>query len=165
MATYTVTNQQVSTLHNGFLYLRNALESAKDTLNPNSSIVQALEKSLKTLQPLRDELVGTQDRLWNEQNDYFFKVQKDNQFQSIWSIYTYDDFKFEDKHNLPIGASFVCYDVPVADQRFKVEGDTWFDVWKTVDAFLRQYSDEVGNHLFIEGFNVKDNSVYISLGS
>lgn len=165
MGTYIVTNKQVSTLHNGFLYLKNALESARDTLSPNSAIIRALEQSVKTLQPLRDELVGTQDRLWNEQNDYFDKVRNENCFRSIWSIYTYDNFRFEDKHNLPVGLPFVCYDVPVADERFVLEGDTWLDVWKTVDSYLQFYSDEVGNHIFIEGFNVKDDKLHIILGS
>jgi len=165
MGTYIVTNKQVSTLHNGFLYLKNALESARDTLSPNSAIIRALEQSVKTLQPLCDELVGTQDRLWNEQNEYFDKVRNENCFRSIWSIYTYDNFSFSDKHNLPVGLPFICYDVQVADKRFVVEGDTWLDVWKTVDSYLQLYSDEVGNHIFIEAFKITNNSIHISLGS
>ena len=169
MSSYTVSNQDVSTLHNGVLYLNNALEHAKDTLNSNSTIVRYLEESIRYLKPIRDDLVGKQDDLWNKQHDYFRDVQQNNDFVSIWSIYTYDDFKFEDKHNLPVGAEFICWDVPEADARFKLEGDTWFDVWKSVDRYLDYYSDYVGDHLFVEGFKVEQKNgktyIKISLGS
>ena len=169
MSNYSVTNQEVSTLHNGVLYLTNALEYAKDTLNANSTIIRHLEESIRYLKPVSDNLVGKQDELWNKQHNYFRDVQQNNDFLSIWSIYTYDDFKFEDKHNLPVGAEFVCWDVPEADARFKLEGDTWFDVWKCVDRFLEYYSDYIGDHLFIEGFSVehKNQKAYIkvNLGS
>jgi len=154
MAQYVISDKDVSTLHNSFLYLRNALEHAKETLSPNSIIIRSLEDSVSYLQPLRDELVGKKDELWNKQDNYFRDVQQNNDFLSIWSIFTYDDFKFEQKHNLPAGAEFICWDVPEADARFKLEGDTWFDVWKCVDRYLDYYADHVGNHLFIEGFNV-----------
>lgn len=165
MANYRVTNQDVSTLHNGVLYLNNALEHAKDTLSANSLIIRHLEESIRYLKPVRDNLVGKQDDLWNKQHNYFRDVQQNNDFLSIWSIYTYDDFKFENKHNLAVGAEFICWDVPDADARFKLEGDTWFDVWKSVDRYLDYYSDFVGDHLFIEGFSVekKNEKTYIKI--
>jgi hypothetical protein len=165
MANFTITDKDVSTIHNSFLYLRNALEHATDTLNPNSHIIRSLEECVKYLKPLRDELVGKQDEIWNKQHNYFRDVQQNNNFLSIWSIYTYDDFKFEEKHNLPVGAEFVCWDVPEADARFKLEGDTWFDVWKCVDRYLDYYSDYVGDHLFVEGFSVehKNQKAYIKV--
>lgn len=169
MANFTITDKDVSTIHNSFLYLRNALEHATDTLNPNSLIIRSLEECVKYLKPLRDELVGKQDELWNKQHNYFRDVQQNNNFISIWSIYTYDDFSFSDLHNLAVGAEFVCWDVPEADARFKLEGHTWFDVWKSVDRYLDYYSDYVGDHLFVEGFSVeyKNHKAYIrvQLGS
>ena len=169
MAQYTITDKDVSTIHNGVLYLTNALEYAKDTLNSNSAIVRHLEESIKYLKPIRDELVGKKDELWNKQYNYFRDIQQNNDFASIWSIFTYDNFLFSDKHNLPIGAEFICWDVPEADARFKLEGESWFAVWKCVDRYLDYYADYVGNHLFIEGFEViqKNHKHYIkiSLGS
>jgi len=169
MSNYMVTNQDVSTLHNGVLYLNNALEHAKDTLNSNSTIVRYLEESIRYLKPIRDELMGKQDELWNKQHKYFRDVQQNNDFLSIWSIYTYDDFKFEDIHNLPVGAEFMCWDVPEADARFKLEGNTWFNVWQSVDRYLTYYSDYVGNHLFVEGFTVEYKNektfIKVNLGS
>lgn len=169
MTQYIISDKDVSTIHNSFLYLRNALEHASDTLNPNSLIIRSLEESIKYLKPLRDDLVGKQDELWNKQHDYFRDVQQNNNFVSIWSIYTYDNFSFSDKHNLPVGTEFICWDVPEADARFKLEGDTWLDVWKAVDRYLDYYSDYVGDHLFIEGFRVEQrngkNAIRITLGS
>lgn len=169
MAQYVISDKDVSTLHNSFLYLRNALEHAKETLSPNSIIIRSLEDSVKYLQPLRDELVGKKDELWDKQCNYFRDVQQNNDFASIWSIFTYDDFAFEQKHNLPVGAEFICWDVPEADARFKLEGDTWLDVWKCVDRYLDYYADHVGNHLFIESFTVVDKNgkkyIKVSLGS
>ena len=165
MANYTITDKDVSTLHNGVLYLTNAVEYAKDTLNSNSQIIRYLEESIRYLKPIRDDLMGKQDDLWNEQNNYFRDVQQNNNFLSIWSIYTYDDFKFEEKHNLPVDVEFICWDVPEVDARFKLEGDTWFDVWKSVDRYLDYYSDYVGDHLFIEGFTIeyKKQKAYIKV--
>jgi hypothetical protein len=165
MAQYTITDKDVSTIHNGVLYLTNALEYAKDTLNSNSAIVRHLEESIKYLKPIRDELVGKKDEMWDKQYNYFRDVQQNNDFASIWSIFTYDNFAFEQKHNLPAGAEFICWDVPEADARFKLEGDTWFDVWKCVDRYLDYYADYVGNYLFIEGFEViqKNQKHYIKV--
>jgi hypothetical protein len=169
MANYTVNQQDVSTLHNGVLYLTNALEYAKDMLNPDSLIIRHLEQSVKYLKPIRDNLMNKQDQLWDEQNNYFTKIQQDNDFMSIWSIYTYDNFKFEDKHNLPVGAEFICWDVPEPDARFHLEGDTWLDLWKSVDRYLDYYSDYIGDHLFLEGFGVEQKNkkeyIKVTLGS
>jgi hypothetical protein len=138
-------------------------------LKEDSSIIVAIEQALKNIQPVKDRISKEQDVLFNQQMDYFDGVRKENNFRSIWSIYTYDNFSFNDKHNLPIGVEVVCYDVPVADERFKIEGDTWLDVWKAVDAYLVNYSNAVGDHIFIESFKAieKDGKtvVYVGLGS
>ncbi len=169
MAEYVISDKDVSRLHNSFLYLRNALEHAEETLSPNSIIIRSLEDSVRYLQPLRDELVGKKDELWNKQYNYFRDVQQNNDFASIWSIFTHDDFVFEQKHNLPAGAEFICWDVPEADVRFKLEGNTWFNVWQSVDRYLTYYSDYVGNHLFVEGFTVEYKNektfIKVNLGS
>lgn len=166
MAQYILSDKEVSTIHNGVLYLTNALDYAKDTLNANSAIVRHLEQSIKYLEPIRDDLLGKQDMLWNKQHNYFTDVQQNNGFTSIWSIYTYDDFSFDDKHDLPEGLEFTCWDVPQPDGRFKLEGSTWKDVWKCVDEYMQHYSDDVGNHVFIESFEVveKNGKSYIQIG-
>jgi hypothetical protein len=164
MSTYTISDTEVSSIHNAVCYLRNAIDSAKSTLRDDSDIVRSLERAMSTIEPLRKRVMDEQDAAMDNQMDYFGEVQKENGFHSIWSIYNQGIY-FNQKHNLPVGALFTCYDVPEPDNRFKVEGNTWLDVWKTVDKYLEYYSDYVGDHIFIERFTVKDDRVYIVLGS
>lgn len=169
MGTYVLNDKDVSNIHNGVCSLYRALDYAKEVLKDDSSIVVAIEQALKDIKPVKDRISKEQDVLFDQQMDYFGRVRVTNGFSSIWSIYTYDNFVFSDKHNLPIGAEIVCYDVPVADGRFKIEGDTWLDVWKAVDAYLSNYSDAVGDHIFIESFKAMEKNdkmvVYVTLGS
>lgn len=169
MGTYVLNDKDVSSIHNGVCSLYRALDNAKEMLKDDSSIVVAIKSALKSIQPVKDRISKEQDVLFNKQMDYFNDVRSENDFSSIWSIYTYDDFSFNDKHNLPIGAQIVCYDVPIADDRFKITGDTWLDVWNVVDSYLSHYSNAVGNHLFIEGFKATEKNgetvVHVTLGS
>jgi len=169
MGTYVLNDKDVSSIHNGVCSLYRALDCAKEMLKEDSSIVVAIESALKNIQPVKDRISKEQDVLFNKQMDYFDSVRDENCFRSVWSIYTYDDFKFEDKHNLPIGAEVVCYYVPVADDRFKIICDTWLDVWNVVDSYLSHYSNAIGDHLFIESFKVVEKNgetvVHVGLGS
>lgn len=164
MGNYIISDFDVSNIHNAVCYLRNALESAKSTLRDESDIVKSLERAMFTIEPLRKRVMDEKDAIFYSEMDYFGEVQKENGFHSIWSIYN-QYIRMDQKHNLPVGALLTCYDVPEPDNRFKVEGETWLDLWKSVDKYLEYYSDFVGDHIFIEKFTVKDDRVYITLGS
>lgn len=168
MGSYILNDKDVTDLDNGLISLHNALDYAKDLYKDDSFLVTQLKHAMKTIKPVKDRVVGEKDVLFNRQMDYFDEVRVNNNFFSTWSKYSDDDFRFEMKHNLPIGAELTCYYI-LANENFKIVGDTWFDVWKIVDAYLDMHRQYVGDHIFIEDFKVsqKDHKhfVYITLGS
>jgi hypothetical protein len=88
--------------------------------------------------------------------------------QTVWSIYDedgYGEIKFGNPH--PFGDEVVVrhecdvfgpYDVTVP-----VKGKTWGDVWVAADKAIVESGDL--HHIYIEGFDVDGNTLYLRTGS
>ena len=167
MTTFNISDKQVTNIHNAYCYLHKALTVSNDMFKDDSEIVQVLKVAMSYLKPVSDDVVSRKDKIFDQEMDRYSKIRELNDFDTIWSIFRYDlDFSLDEKHNYPIGASLVCYDIPDADPKFKVTGHTWLDLWKDVDRYYKNYPS-LGFHQFIEGFKYtkESNTLYIQLGS
>lgn len=43
----------------------------------------------------------------------------------------------------------------------KIKGKRWVDLWKTANAIFKKYKLYIGDHRFLESFEVKNNKLYI----
>lgn len=147
--TYDITSKQVSDIHNGFLYLYQALDLAKETFRDESDFVVKLRMAEKYLKPIRDDVVARKDTYEDKLYDMFKLIGQKNDFRSIWSIYSVSDLN--STH-------------PFTSNKFlrhfngqePIPGNTYLDLWKAADSLIRQSNDM---HIFIEGFRKVNSDV------
>ena len=157
--TYTITDKQVSALHNGMCYMYRLRDIAQDMFKSDSTFNQLIDEVFKYVEPVKKELMAKKDADY----DRIFKIaeeyaQRFNLRETRWSIYDIDNFL--QSSNVPAGSRLVTEfsnDVSVFVES-NSEYCSWIELWKAVDK-LATLTDEqgFGNHVFIEKFvEVKD---------
>jgi hypothetical protein len=147
--TYDITSKQVSDILNGFLYLYQALDLAKETFRDESDFVVKLRMAVKYLKPIRDDVVARKDAYEDKLYDMFKATGEVNDFRSIWSIYSVSDLNSAHPFT---GAKFLRH----VDGQEPIPGNTYLDLWKAADLSIRKLNDM---HIFIEGFRKVDSDV------
>jgi hypothetical protein len=149
MITYDITSKQVSDVHNGYLYLYEALELAKETFRDDSDLVVKLRAAVKYLKPVRDDVVSRKDAHEDKMYDMFKLTGQENDFRSIWSIYSVSNLNSTHPFT---GAKFLKH----YSEQTRILGDTYFDLWNAADCLIRKFDD---CHIFIEGFRETEDGV------
>lgn len=174
MRNYTITDKQVSALHNGMCSMYRLRNIAQDMFKNDSSINQLINDAFKYIEPVKKELLDKKDAHDNEIRALADRHAKTNGFKyTRWSIYEIDSFL--NTSNVPPGATIIApYE---SDESVVVEGYqnvvSWLDLWKAVEelAAKTKWDDDsvgFGDHVFIEGFvkvDGKENTYEVWLGS
>ena len=163
--TYTITSSQVTQIHNAWVDLNAAYLQASEQFKTDSHLVKSLDRALKALSPVRDDVVRRKDKDWDKQYKKAERVKKFYGFKnSIWSIYEIESF--DDTSSVPSGSKLISY-YSGRDISVSVEGPTWLDLWKATDKLIGLTRDIHGDLVFIEQYfkSKTDNFYEVSLGS
>ena len=165
--TYTITDKQISSLHNGMCAMYRLKDIADDMFKRDSTINKLIEEAFKNIEPVKKDLMDKKDADFDRIYKLSDMIAKQHGIKyTRWSIY--DIEHFDEKSNVPKGSKIFVGDVVT-----EVKGDTWLDLWKAVEEIaVKSISDSgwsgFGDHVFIERF-VKnkgdDNSYEVWLGS
>lgn len=167
--TYTITSSQISSLHNGMCSMYRLRDLTQDMFKEDSTINQLINEVFKNIEPVKEDLMGKKDADFDRILKLAKQIASEHELHySIWSIY--DIESFDDKSNVPTGATIVA---PwETKQSVVTKGDTWLDLWKAVEELALKAKDEdgegLGNHVFIEKFvkvNCLENTYEVWLGS
>ena len=166
MRTYTITDKQISAIHNGICEIRFLMSHFEEMFKEDSHLNQKLKRAFEYIEPVRKELMdkvdADHDRVYNMSR----KVAELNGFKNtIWSMYEINGF--DEKSNVPVGSKLLSY-YSSKEHYVTVEGPTWLDCWKAADKLVKESSDDHGDHVFIEDFRslkLKEGFYEVSLGS
>jgi len=159
MRTYSITDKQVSSIHNGMCSRYRLRDIAGDMFKKDSTINQLIDEVFKYIEPVKKELMAKKDADY----DRIFKIaeeyaQRFNLRETRWSIYDIDNFL--ESSNVPAFSTIVSefsndvYVVVESNSKYC----SWIELWKAVDKLATLTGKEgFGNHVFIEKFvEVKD---------
>lgn len=164
--TYTLTEKEVSALHNAKCYLIYALDHCDEMFKEDASFVKQMKMSMDYLKPVATRLMKELDEARERNAETASRIAKTNEFKNtVWSIYEVSNF--EEQSGIPIGAKLYSY-YSGKDITVTVEGPTWFDVWKATDKLIGMTREDHGDHIFIESYDKvknQDNVYEVNLGS
>jgi len=174
MVNFTITDKQISSIHNAMCSLYWLDRTVSEMFKEDSDMVKRASEVRRYLEPVRDELMKIKDDHENEINRMADLYKKEFKFKyTRWSIY--DINSFLDTSNVPAGA---ILEAPWDSKRsVTVEGHggkvKWLELWKAVEVLADMTEDEdgrkgFGNHVFIENFSPvkgKENTYEVWLGS
>lgn len=168
MRTYTITDKQVSSLHNGMCAMYRLKDIAADMFKKDSMINQLIDDAFKYIEPVKKELMDKKDADFDRITELAGRYAKQyNLRETRWSIYDIDNFL--ESSNVPAGSTIVTgygknFSVVVeSNSKFC----SWIELWKAVDK-LATLQGGFGNHVFIEKFvevENKPNTFEVWLGS
>ena len=168
---FTITGQQVSSVHNAMCYLRRLESIVSENFKDNSDVSRYVNETVKYLGPVRDELMALKDIHDDAIREQASRFKKERNFKHTeWSIY--DITSLINTSNVPDGAKIVApWD---SKESVVVEGFkgrvSWLDLWNSVEK-LAQATDPVrgfGDHVFIERFvpvEGEENTFEVWVGS
>ena len=159
MRTYTITDKQVSSIHNGMCAVYRLRDITGDMFKSDSMINQLIDEVFKYIEPVKKELMDKKDadfdRIYKLAEEY---AKQYNLRETRWSIYDIDNFL--ESSNVPAFSTIVTdYG---KDTSVVVESNSkycsWIELWKAVDKLATLQGERgFGNHVFIEKFvEVKD---------
>lgn len=167
--TYTITDKQISSLHNGMCSMYRLRDMAQDMFKKDSLFNQLIEDAFKNIEPVKKELMGKKDADFDRIYKLSELIAKQHGFKHTrWSIYDIENF--DEKSYVPKGSKVYSYK---GHYVAIVNGDTWLDLWKAVEEIAVNTHDGYGgkgfgNHVFIEGFEKnkgEEGSYEVWLGS
>jgi len=145
MSKFEITSEDMTDIHNGLVYLRNAIDKLEDTLSP--FIIVELRKSKSLIQKGFNAVQTQKDKQWDERNEYYSQLRDNNNFTSFWSMYEIEDVLVHDNFSVPLPVG------PV----------TWFQMWRAADEAIVAVG---GDHIFIESLTQSSiNPKIILLGT
>ena len=101
--TYTLTEKDVSNLHNARVYLLHALEHCNEMFKEDAQFIQNMKRSMSYLEPVSTRLTKEMDEIRDRQFNMARRIAKNNGFNnSIWSMYEVENF--ESTSPVPSGA-------------------------------------------------------------
>lgn len=152
--TYSITDKQVSSIHNGMCSMYRLRDIASDMFKSDSMINQLIDEVFKYIEPVKKELMAKKD----EDFDRIFKLAEEyakqyNLRETRWSIYDIDNFL--QSSNVPafstITSEFSDNISVVVESNSKY--CSWIELWKAVDKLATLTGEHgFGNHVFIEKF-------------
>ena len=141
MNNFVITSDEIRDIHNGLVYLRNAIDRLEDTLSP--FLVKELRKAKSEIEKGFKSVRQQKEDQWDRQNNHYTELKEHFKFKSVWSMYDFDDldriaFNLEDDSVL-VHDNFV---VPLP-----VGPVTWFQMWRAAEEAIVAVG---GDHVFIE---------------
>jgi hypothetical protein len=157
MSKFEITSEDMTDIHNGLVYLRNAIDKLEDTLSP--FIIVELRKSKSLIQKGFNGVQTQKDKQWDDRNDYYTEIKERCRFQSVWSMYEVEDIE-EKAFDLEDGSVLVHenFSVPLP-----VGSVSWFQLWMAAEEAIYAVG---GDHIFIESLTQSSiNPKIILLGT
>ena len=159
MDNFVITSDEIGDLHNGLLYLKNAIERLEDTFSPR--VIEELRKAKSEIEKGLKSVQNQPRLAWDSKSWYFNELQKHNKFTSIWSIYEVNDIHGYSDITVEEDSVLLHQDVSVQLPAGKL---TWFELWKFAEEAIVNSRDQ--HHVFIESFTQSSiNSKIILLGT
>lgn len=161
METVTLRGEDFKTIHNTLCELRSLAERMTHSMikiDDVQNIITKFEYGLK-------DAYAQDNATFDEKLDYYSEFKRENGLRAIWSMYELPVHGFLQPHPYPSDA-FVVYTQHWGDNKSKhypVLGTTWADVYRAADLAIRESGDD--HHMFVEGFEVRGNSLYMYTGS
>ena len=154
MRTYTITDKQVSSIHNGMCSMYRLRDIAGDMFKNDSTINQLIEDVFKYIEPVKKELMAKKDEDFDRISKLAEEYAKQyNLRKTRWSIYDIDYFL--ESSNVPAFSTIVSefsndvYVIVESNSKYC----SWIELWKAVDKLATLTGKEgFGNHVFIEKF-------------
>ena len=170
MRTYTITDKQVSSIHNGMCSMYRLRDITGDMFKSDSMINQLIDEVFKYIEPVKKELMAKKDADF----DRIFKLAEEyakqyNLSKTRWSIYDIDNFL--QSSNVPAFSTIVSEfsDGVSVIVESNSKYCSWIELWKAVDKLATLSGEHgFGNHVFIEKFvksDKKPNTFEVWLGS
>lgn len=170
MRTYTITDKQVSSIHNGMCSMYRLRDIAGDMFKNDSMINQLIDEVFKYIEPVKKELMAKKDADFDRISKLAEEYAKQyNLRKTRWSIYDIDYFL--ESSNVPAFSTIVSefsddvYVIVESNSKYC----SWIELWKAVDKLATLTGKEgFGNHVFIEKFvksDKKPNTFEVWLGS
>ena len=161
MDNFTITSDEMRDIHNGLVYLRNAIDRLEDTLSP--FLIAELRKAKSTIQKGFNAVQRESDRRWDERNKYYTEIKDKYNFSSVWSIYEIGDLD-EEAFYLEEGENSVLVhdDIVVPLQAGSI---SWFKLWLAAEEAIVAAGD---NHIFIESLtrsSINPKMILLGTGS
>ena len=99
--------------------------------------------------------------LWEDEQDLIFEridafKKKNGITSSVWCCDAIGDDDFDKPHG------YTCKWITNGLHRRALKGNTWLDVWKCADKIIKK---QVTDHVFIERFWVKGDTLWFDCGS
>jgi hypothetical protein len=170
MRTYTITDKQISAIHNGMCEIRFLMSHFEEMFKEDSHLNQKLKRAFEYIEPVRKELMDKKDDDFDRVHKLANQMAERHSIRyTIWSIYEIESF--DERSNVPEGATIIA---PwETDKSIQVKGPSWMDLWLTVEELAGMTEDEdghkgFGSHAFIEKFvrvADKENTFEVYLGS
>ena len=160
---YTVTEQQITEIHNGLCHLRFARHHLEEVLAATQieGIQKGISMIMNAFAPLREE----SDRRHNQKYEMYQAYGETHNFKSVWSVYSVESMDDLCDFN----GSYLVYSGHWGEKgpvRIKLpQGKlTWGEMWAFADCAIRESGDE--HHIFIERIVKKeDGNLYLHTGS
>lgn len=156
MSDIKISQEDFKKLENSYIDVNYLAKKLEGIVHP--SIIKELEKIKENISSVIKEEQEKEEANFDKAYKYCSKVQDENKFNSIWSIYENTDFeaKFSKKK-----VQSITYD-GVETNPNKVL--TWLEMWKEADNLIKLSGDD--HHIFIEDFTeVKPGHYNLSTGS
>ena len=153
METVTLQGEDLRRLHNAVCALRDIAEQMETTMVKIDKVQRVIEDMESALSDAYD-----QDHcLFNRKMDYYSRHQRENRYQSVWSIYDLPLYGFLKTHPFHRDAR-----VTYQGHSCPIGGDLWADVYRAADTVILQSGDD--HHIFIEGlYPERDDSLSLRL--
>jgi hypothetical protein len=160
MNKFVITSDEIRDIHNGLVYLRNAIDRLEDTLSPH--VIKELRKAKSEIEKGFRPVQAQKEDLWDKANRFFEETRDELNYKSVWSIYE----KYDDMHKV---AFFLEEGSVLVHDNFSVPlpagSRTWFDMWKAADEAIVAVG---GDHIFIESFtqsSINPKIIFLGTGS
>ena len=94
-----------------------------------------------------------------DEMDTFKAIAEENKFITHWECAMFNDELIDMLKKHPFKAKKMMLGTIPG----KLVGDTWLDVWKSINTCVEKQAPM--DHIFIEGFEEKGNTLHVSMGS
>jgi hypothetical protein len=156
----TLTEKEFSDVHNALCYLRFLQNDLTPILNETYSV--KLSDIIKLFEGGLAGAYAQDNASFDQKSEYFENIADGYGFDSTWSIYEISCLNeihpfpknIELKYRDHWGPDTVIQEIP---------GNTWLDLWRAADEAIRKSED--GHHIFIEGFELSEDGLYLELST
>ena len=156
MSDIKISQEDFEKLENSYIDLNHLAQKLNNVVHPD--IIKELEKIKKNISSVIKDEQDKEEANFDKAYKHCSKIQDENKFSSVWSIYENTDF--EAKFSKKKVQSITYEGVETTPNKVL----TWLEMWKEADKLIKLSGDD--HHIFIENFNeVKPGHYELSTGS